>query len=206
VSREVFDAVQTRLQNRKIKVERTAFTGKILCEVCDRNFHRATKQYKGNKRKVMSCANKKAGIPCECRSGEIPESILKTVTAEVLELDEFDADVFTAKIKQIVVPSRNVLVYHFTDGKTVTQEWKSTARTDCWTAARRAAQAERCRGKEATEETRQKRREATIKYYEQHPERRKADSERMKKFCSENPDWGKEQNERLTASRRKKKS
>jgi hypothetical protein len=40
---------------------------------------------------------------------------------------------------------------------------------------------------------------ATIRHYEQHPERRVADSERMKKFCSENPEWGKAQNERLTA-------
>ena len=129
----------------------------------------------------------------------IHESILESVTAEVLEIPEFDADVFSTKIRQIVVPSKNTLVYHFHSGKTVTREWASTAASDCWTPERRAAQAERMRGQEVSEETREKRRIATLRHYEQHSERRIVDSERMKKFCAENPDWGKEQNERLTA-------
>ena len=54
-------------------------------------------------------------------------------------------------------------------------------------------------GKVVSELTRQKRREATSAHYAAHPERRKADSERMKQFCAENPDWCKAQSERLTA-------
>jgi len=204
VSREIYDKVQARLKSRKIAVERTAFTSKILCEVCGRNFQRATKQYKGRRNKVMTCANKKQGIPCDCDTVQIPETILEKVTAEVLGLVEFDAEVFAKNIKQIVVPKQRTLVYHFHNGKTVTREWVSTAPTDCWTPERRAKQSERLRGQVVSEETREKRRIATLRHYEQNPERRNADSERMKKFCAENPDWGKAQNERMLAAYRKK--
>jgi len=199
IEKAVFEAVQARIQSRKITVERTAFTSKIQCEVCGVNFQRATKSYNGNKHKVWTCGNKKQGLPCICSVNEIPESVLEKVIAEVLGFPEFDAASFEKEIKMIVVPSAHTLVFHFRSGKVLTREWESTARTDCWTEERRAEQAERCRGREVSEETRQKRREATLNHYARHPERRIADSERMKKFCAENPDWGKAQNERLTA-------
>jgi DNA invertase Pin-like site-specific DNA recombinase len=205
VDRAVFDEVQARLQSRKIVVERTAFTSKILCEVCGCNFQRATKQYHGRKTKVMTCANKKAGAPCKCDTVQIPETILESVTAEVLGLAEFDAEVFNAKIKRIIAPSSHTLVYEFTSGKTMSREWSSTARTDCWTGERRAEQAERMRGQVVSAETREKRRVATLRSYEQHPERRAADRERMRRFCAENPDWGKAQNEKLLAAIKAKK-
>nr|AXS01375.1 Resolvase, N-terminal domain protein [uncultured bacterium] len=199
ISREIFDAVKARIQGRKIAVERTVFTSMIECEVCGVNFQRATKSYNSKKKKVWTCGNKKQGLPCDCTVNEIPESVLEKVTAEVLGLAEFDAAVFKAKVKRIVAPTAHTLIFHFQNGKTVTREWESTARTDCWTDERRAAQAERMRGQVVSEETREKRRVATTRHYEQHPERRKADSERMKKFCAENPEWGIEQNKRLTA-------
>jgi len=199
IDRETFYKVQARLKEREIAVERTAFTGRILCEACGLNFQRATKYYKNNRKKVMACANKKQGKLCDCDTNEVPEDILEKVTAEVLGLAEFNADIFDAKIKQVVVPAKNRLIYHFKNGKTVEREWKSTANTDCWTPERRAAQAERMRGQAVSEETRQKRREATLNHYAQHPERRIADSKRMKEFCAENPDWCRQQSERLTA-------
>jgi hypothetical protein len=104
------------------------------------------------------------------------------------------------------VPSKNVLIFHFYNEKTVTKEWQSNALKDSWTAERRAEQAERMRDREVSEETRQKRREATTKHYENHPERRIAERERMLKFCAENPEWGKIQNERMLNALAKKKS
>ena len=199
IDRETFDKVQVRLQERKITVQRTVFTGKIRCEVCGLNFQRATKQHNGNKTKVMLCSNKKHGKPCDCDTKEIPEKILESVTAEVLGLAEFNAEIFTAKIKQITVPSKNQLVYHFQNGKIIIREWKSTANVDCWTPERRAAQAERLKGKTATEEHRQAQSAGMKAYYAANPQRRIADSERMKKFCAENPDWCREQSDRLTA-------
>ena len=189
IDKSTFEAAQERLSERKIEVHRTAFTSKIRCEVCGVNFQRATKSYKGNKTKVMVCANKKQGKPCDCDGQSIPEKVLEKLTCEVLGIEEFDGVLFAEKIKQIIVPSKNVLIYHFHNGKTVTREWKSMANKDCWTPERRAAQAERMRGKEVSEETREKRRIATLRHYELYPERKIADRERMLKVISENPDW-----------------
>ena len=92
-----------------------------------------------------------------------------------------------------------MLVFHFNNGKTVFREWKSTACSDCWTPERRAKQAERQKGKAASDATRKAQSEGQKAHYAAHPERRKSDSERMKKFCAENPDLCKKQTEHLTA-------
>jgi len=199
VDRDIFDKVQKRLNARKVKVERTAFTGKIYCEVCELNFQRSTKYHNGNKTKVMQCANKKHGKPCDCDTKQIPERVLETVTAEVLGLAEFDANIFHEKTKQIVVPSKNTLIFHFNGGKTISREWKSTANVDCWTPERRAAQAKRQKGKTASEAARKAQSEGMKAYYAANPERRQADRERMRKFCEENPEVVKKRSERLTA-------
>jgi len=147
----------------------------------------------------MQCANKKHGKPCDCDTRQIPEKVLEAVTAEVLGLAEFDASIFHEKIRQIVVPSKNILIFHFSNGKTATREWKSTANIDCWTPERRAAQAERQKGKTASEATRKAQSEGQKAHYAAHPERRQTDRERMKKFCAENPELVKKRSERLTA-------
>jgi len=192
IDRDTFDRVQERLKARKIEVERTAFTGKIHCEVCGVGFQRSTKQYKGNKTKFMQCTNKKHGKPCDCDTRQIPEKVLEAVTAEVLGIDEFDVNIFHERIRQIVVPSKNILIFHFNNGKTATREWKSTASKDCWTPERRAAQAKRQKGKIASEATRKAQSEGQKAHYAAHPERRQADRDRMKKYMAENPDWDKE--------------
>jgi len=199
IDRDIFDKVQARLKARKITVERTAFTGKIRCEVCGVGFQRTTDIYKGKKTKYMQCGNRKHGKPYECDTRQIPEKVLEAVTAEVLELAEFNADVFLAKIKQIIVPSKNILIFHFNNSKTVTREWKSTASVDSWTPERRAAQAKRQKGRVASETTRKAQSEGQKAHYTSHPERREADRERMRKFIAENPDWSKKQKEKLTA-------
>jgi|GEM_PF-200564 len=192
IDRDTFDRVQERLNARKITVERTVFTGKIHCEVCGLNFQRSTKHYKGNKAKVMGCANRKHGRPCDCDTKEIPEKVLEAVTAEVLGLAEFDENIFHERIRQIVVPSKNILIFHFNNSKTATREWKSTASKDCWTPERRATQAERKKGTTASEATRKAQSEGQKAHYAAHPERRQADRDRMKKYMAENPDWDKE--------------
>ncbi len=206
IDRETFDKVQARLNQRKISVQRTAFTSMILCEVCGLNFQRATKYYKNKRTSVMLCANRKHARPCDCGTKQIPEKVLESVTTEVLGLSEFDADIFKAKIKQIVVPSKSQLAYHFHSGKIVTREWKSTAATDWWTPECRAAQAARMRDKVVTDEHRKAQSEGMKAHYAANPQRRKADSDRMKKFCAENPDWCKAQSERLTAHNAKLKA
>jgi len=140
----------------------------------------------------MECANKKHGKPCNCDTRQIPEKVLEAVTVKVLGLANFDANIFLERVKQIIVPSKNTLIFHFHNGKTTIREWKSTANVDCWTPERRAAQAKRQKGRVASESTRKAQSEGQKAHYAAHPERRQVDSERMKKVIAENPDWDKE--------------
>jgi DNA invertase Pin-like site-specific DNA recombinase/predicted transcriptional regulator len=205
IDKETFEAVQARLNERKVKVERTVFTSKIICEKCGCSFQRCSRKNRaGETVKKYHCYNKKQGNTHNCDTLQIPETILESISAEVLGITEFDGKVFTEKIEKIFVPSAHTLVFHFHNGRKVTREWVSTAAKDCWTPERREAQRQRQLGKKASPETVEKQRAATTRSYANHPERKIADSERMKKFCAENPDWCKEQGEKLLKAYMKK--
>ena len=75
----------------------------------------------------------------KCGAKNIPEKILQRVCAEVLNLEEFDEDVFLDQVEKIVVNGEDELIFHFHDGEVITQPWESTARTDWWTPEARAA-------------------------------------------------------------------
>jgi len=146
IDRETFATVQAEKERRKTlgcfagKVHnKSSFTSKVICEVCNRPFHRSTRSRTNGKFKVWVCANRKEGKPRECHVSDLPEYILEKVSAEALEVAEFDAEVFEKQVEQIIVPSSNTLVFHFYDGRVISKDWVSTARTDCWTPERRAA-------------------------------------------------------------------
>ena len=65
--------------------------------------------------------------------------MLKKYIARALDLDEFDEYIFTEDVEKVVVKGQDELIIHFYDGQILTQKWKSTARTDCWTDDRREA-------------------------------------------------------------------
>jgi len=153
IDRDTFAQVQREKERRKTlgcfatgTLTRTAFTSKIYCEACGRNFYRSTRSHSGGKYRVWMCANRKEGKPHSCEAGDVPENVLERVSAEVLGLDAFDVGVFGDQIRQIVVPAAHSLVFHFHDGRVVTKVWESTARTDCWTPERRVAWSEYQKG------------------------------------------------------------
>jgi DNA invertase Pin-like site-specific DNA recombinase len=148
IDREIFDKVQERLQSRKINVERTAFTGKILCEACGCNFMRSTKHHNGVTKKVYQCNNKKNCWSHKCDTIEILETLLYDISAEVLGLTAFDADIFNEQIKGIVVTGKHTLIFHLHNGKSVQRDWSFNGRKSSWTPERRAQQAERMREKQ----------------------------------------------------------
>lgn len=99
------------------------FTSKIVCGICGKNY----------KRKIIS---KKASWRCStylkygkdnCPSHQIPESILKSLSNEVLGIPEFDEIIFNEKVKQIKVLQPNLIVFIFKDGQTVKKEWPISA-------------------------------------------------------------------------------
>lgn len=65
-----------------------------------------------------------------------------STTASVLEMPEFDAEVFKETILEIRVPAFNRLVFVFKDGTSVGHVWEDKSRRDSWSAEMRAKAAE----------------------------------------------------------------
>lgn len=122
--------MRRRLNKAKdTSTNRYPFSGIIRCEKCGKNY----------KRKIS------AGIPtwqcstyakegkASCPAKRIPETILKTISAEVLGLNEFDMGHLKEKIANILVPESNRLVYVFHDGRSVERNWQNRPRCESWT-------------------------------------------------------------------------
>jgi len=142
---ETFEKVQAEIARRRElgafanpAINTGCFTSKIKCGTCGRSYQRSARSRKRDSSyKMWICATRRKGPGCNNR--DIPETTLKKTCADVLGIDELDEDLFKEQIEQIIVPAPNELIFHFYDGKVITQHWKSTARKDWWTAEARAA-------------------------------------------------------------------
>jgi hypothetical protein len=74
------------------------------------------------------------------------QGTLYAVSAEVLGLVEFDAEVFKFKIIEIQEPGANVLVFVFRDGHTEEKAWRDKSRRESWTDEMRKAAHEKAKG------------------------------------------------------------
>ena len=151
ISRDVYDAVQLELERRREKhlkitvPQKYAFTGKIKCGICGKNFRRKVTA----SRVVWICYTFDKLGKKECASKQIPDETLCMVTAEVLGTEIFDAEVFEEQIEKIVVPGPNQLTFYFKDGRTIKKEWKDRSRAESWTTemkekARKTSLERRC--------------------------------------------------------------
>ena len=153
ISMEEWQAVQEEFKRRRDlgvfgnkSLNLSCFTGKIKCGHCGQSFVRNTRRRRLKGVPVEQCdkyttygcgTQKKKGRSCPAR--DIPEETLKAKCAEVLGLDEFDEETFSAQVEKIIVPEHLVLEFYMTDGRVIRTEWVSTAKKDAWTAERRAA-------------------------------------------------------------------
>lgn len=149
---EVYRTVQAERKRRRElgvfanwSINTTCFTHKIKCSVCGKYYRRSGKRNKNSDEVyyIWLCRTKsEQGVKC-CSSKNIPEITLKKVCAEVLSLSEFDENIFSERVSEVIVIGNDMLEFHFKNGAVVKQHWKSTARTDCWTAERRKEWSER---------------------------------------------------------------
>ena len=65
------------------------------------------------------------------------------MTAEVLELDFFDSEVFEERIDRIEVPGANRLTFIFKDGHMEERVWKDRSRSESWTPEMKEAARQR---------------------------------------------------------------
>lgn len=146
IDRETFDAVQRELVRRAESVQvkpgsATAFTGKIRCGICGKNYRRKT-THTGI---VWVCATYNTKGKKYCASKQIPEETLKTLTTEMLDCDSFDEGIFADRIVFITALPNNTLEFTFTDGHTENATWQDRSRSESWTDEMRQAAAEKTR-------------------------------------------------------------
>lgn len=146
---DVYKQVQDEIKRRRElgvranwSIPTTCFTSKIKCSNCGKSYRRSGKRQRKDPDKVYYiwiCLTKSEKGKRYCDAKSIPENTLKRVCAEVLGTEEFDETVFEERVDKIVVIRDDTLEFHFKDGSTYLQKWKSSARTDCWTPERRKA-------------------------------------------------------------------
>ena len=114
-------------------------TGMIHCGCCGKYYRRKVQPY----RVIWICHTYNTRGKKYCPdSKQIPEDILYDKCCEVLQLDEFDNEVFQSEIKQIIVPEPNVLTFVFKDGHKRTVHWQNHSRSEAWTPEMRAKASE----------------------------------------------------------------
>lgn len=117
----------------------SAFTGKIICAKCGRHYQRTR-----NKRYfVWNCLTFVKNGKGACGGGQIRESVLLQVSAEVLGLDTFDEQVFLDRISHIRFEDNHRLVFVFKDGNEVKKQWEHPSRAASWTPEMKQAARER---------------------------------------------------------------
>ncbi len=141
-----------RLRRRELgvypNINTTCFTRKIKCGNCGVNYRRKSqKKERGEIYYVWICQTYDKKGKDACTSKAVPEDVLKDSAREVLKLDEFDESVFLKRVSHITVIGKDTLVFHLTDGNTVTRTWKVNGLVDAWTPERRKEWGERQRNK-----------------------------------------------------------
>ncbi|HEY9059239.1 MAG TPA: recombinase family protein [Pseudobacteroides sp.] len=138
IEQDIYDAVQEEIAcRRNIKSDKaskfTEFTGVIHCNKCGANYRRKTTK----SGIVWCCSTYSTKGKKYCASKQIPETILKELSAEVLGLTEYDKEVFAAKIEHIKVPENSTVIFVFNDGSEVLRTWENPSRAESWTAEMR---------------------------------------------------------------------
>lgn len=152
----------------------TCFTTKIKCVHCGCNFRKQiikSSGADGKKHHHWRCAEHNG-----CTTVGLRDDRLRSMTADVLGISEFDEAVFKERIDHIDVLSASEIVFCFKNGKKVSCTWEQPKRV----------------GKPWTEERKAKFKKSIQKSYT--PERRKQMSEHMKQLRKERGKaWRKEE-------------
>lgn len=102
-----------------------AFTGKLRCKDCGRNFQRIIQKYKGQVTSYWCCYSRRSHL-AECHSIDLDEPTLETIAARMLGIKQFEADFFRAQIEIIEVEPDGTMEFHFTDGRRKTCKYEKS--------------------------------------------------------------------------------
>ena len=128
---EIYEAVQHRLKKQsevygvKNTTNRYPFSGKLICANCGKKYRR--KITRGEVFWICSTFNSHG--KAFCRSKQIPERTLISITEEVIG----DLNTIDSKITAIRVENDNTLVFCLADGSETVKRWQTRSRADSWT-------------------------------------------------------------------------
>ena len=106
----------------------TELSGRIKCAACGCNFRRCTQPASNpNKPKMhyWRCSDHSKG----CMTVGLREDVLKKQIAEVMGIPEYDADLFKKQIQVIYVKDKDLLEFHFKDGRVETTNYVPPEKT-----------------------------------------------------------------------------
>ena len=136
IDQETFDKAQAILNSRRIKCKtkssicsRYHFSSLLQCGLCGKKYKR--KDRKGKVAWYCSTFLEKGKTACP--SKQVPETVLYSLSTEVLGLEGFSSDVFRKEIAEILVPEPGKLIFVFYDGHTVEKIWRHKSRSESWT-------------------------------------------------------------------------
>lgn len=134
ISRETFDNVQSEIAIRAEKFthkngETSAFTGKIRCNICGKNYRRKTTPYNI----MWCCSTYNSRGKKYCNSKAIPESTLIRAATDIMGTHDFDTEAFRTDIDYIVAECDNVLRFVFYDRRVKLYQWEHQSRSESWT-------------------------------------------------------------------------
>jgi len=148
IDQETFDKAQAVLEKRRILCStkndtrnRYPFSGVIQCGICGKKYKRKVREGKA----VWQCTTFLHGGKAACPAKQVPGPVLYTISAEVLGLEEFDAESFGKDIAEILVPEFNKLIFVFRNGHTAEKVWQYRSRREIWTDEMRQAAREKAK-------------------------------------------------------------
>jgi site-specific DNA recombinase len=106
----------------------TALSGRIKCAACGCNFRRCTQPASNPAKPKMHywrCAEHSNG----CITVGLREDVLKPLIAEMMELPEYDEEQFKNQMEAIYVKDKDLLEFHFKDGRIKTTHYVPPEKT-----------------------------------------------------------------------------
>ena len=147
---EQFNDVQQKLAEvraeRKGRATRntpTLFAGLMKCGQCGSAYCRRNNGSGKYHHFIWTCRRYDELGKAACPAQAVPEEILIEKTKEALGADALTHDLLLTELKEITVPGRGCLVYHFKSGETKEIKWQHHSRRESWTPTMRQAARER---------------------------------------------------------------
>ena len=141
-----FERAQKRLKDisdmKKHRKRTTSpFTGFIRCAKCGKSY----KHVQNKSISAWNCTTYLTKGKDACFQVRIPDTILRAITASVIDTPEIDTEDMQTKLSGITA-DEHTLIYHFHDGTEEIRTWENMSRRESWTDVMREKARERSRG------------------------------------------------------------